>query len=89
MESIVNIAASIFAIYSLYLAHRPADAEHPYGHGKAEFLSAAVEGTLISIAGLVIIYEAVNNFIHPKPLRKLDYGIILVGVTALINFIVG
>jgi cation diffusion facilitator family transporter len=89
LESTVNVVAGFIGLYSLYVAAKPRDEDHPYGHGKAEFLSAAVEGTLISIAGLVIIYESIENFIHPQPLRQLDYGIILVAVTAAINFIVG
>jgi cation diffusion facilitator family transporter len=71
------------------VAAKPRDEDHPYGHGKAEFLSAAVEGTLILIAGMVIIYESINNFIHPHALQKLDQGIILVAGTAVINFVVG
>lgn len=89
LESTVNVIAGFIGLYSLYVAAKPRDEDHPYGHGKAEFLSAAVEGTLISIAGLVIIYESIENFIHPQPLRQLDYGIILVAITAAINFIVG
>lgn len=89
LESTVNVVAGFIGLYSLYVAAKPRDEDHPYGHGKAEFLSAAVEGTLISIAGLVIIYEAVANFIDPSPLHQLDYGIILVGFTAAINFFVG
>lgn len=89
LESTVNVIAGFIGLYSLYVAAKPRDEDHPYGHGKAEFLSAAVEGTLIIIAGLVIIYEAISNFIHPTPLRKLDYGLILVAVTAVINFVVG
>jgi cation diffusion facilitator family transporter len=86
LESTVNVVAGFISLYSLFVAAKPKDAEHPYGHGKAEFVSAAVEGTLISIAGLVIIYEAIDNLINPHELKKLDYGIILVAVTALINF---
>lgn len=89
LESTVNVIAGFIGLYSLYVAAKPRDEDHPYGHGKAEFLSAAVEGTLISIAGLVIIYESIENFIHPQPLLQLDYGIILVAITATINFIVG
>jgi cation diffusion facilitator family transporter len=89
LESTVNVIAGFIGLYSLYVAAKPRDEDHPYGHGKAEFLSAAVEGTLISIAGLVIIYESIENFIHPQPLQQLDYGIILVAITAAINFIVG
>jgi cation diffusion facilitator family transporter len=89
LESTVNVIAGFIGLYSLYVAAKPRDEDHPYGHGKAEFLSAAVEGTLISIAGLAIIYESIENFIHPRPLHQLDYGIILVGITAVINFVVG
>lgn len=89
LESIVNVAAGFIGLYSLYVSAIPRDINHPYGHGKAEFLSAAVEGTLITSAGAIIIYKAVMSFISPVALQKLDYGIYLVGATALINFIIG
>lgn len=89
LESTVNVVAGLIGLYSLYIAAKPRDQDHPYGHGKAEFLSAAVEGTLIMIAGLIIIYEAINNFIHPHVLQQLDQGIILVAITAIVNYIVG
>ncbi len=89
LESTVNVIAGFIGLYSLYVAAKPKDEDHPYGHGKAEFVSAAVEGTLILVAGFVIIYEAINNFIHPHQIQKLDYGIILVAATAAINFLVG
>ncbi|HVK47253.1 MAG TPA: cation diffusion facilitator family transporter [Pseudobacter sp.] len=89
LESTVNVIAGFIGLYSLYVAAKPRDEDHPYGHGKAEFLSAAVEGTLILIAGLIIIYESIRHLIEPRELHKLDSGIILIGVTALINFIVG
>lgn len=89
LESIVNIIAGIVGLYSLSIAYKPRDTNHPYGHGKAEFLSAAIEGTLIMLAGGFIIYEAVNQLIHPRELHQLNTGIILVGASALINFIVG
>lgn len=89
LESIVNVIAGFIGLYSLYVAAKPRDLDHPYGHGKAEFLSAAVEGTLITIAGLIIIYEAIDNFVHPHAIQKLDYGIILIAITATINFLVG
>lgn len=89
LESIVNITAGLIGIYSLYISAKPKDHDHPYGHGKAEFISAAVEGTLITVAGVIIIYEAINNFIHPHKIQKLDWGIILVAATAVINYIVG
>jgi cation diffusion facilitator family transporter len=89
LESTVNVIAGFIGLYSLYVAAKPRDENHPYGHGKAEFLSAAVEGTLIIVAGLVIIYESVLHFIYPRQLQQLDRGIILVGITAVVNFIVG
>jgi cation diffusion facilitator family transporter len=89
LESTVNVIAGVIGLYSLWVAAKPRDADHPYGHGKAEFLSAAVEGSLVIMAGLIIIYEAVIDLIHPHPIQKLDKGIFLVGVTAIINFVVG
>lgn len=89
LESIVNVAAGFIGFYSLYLSAKPSDVNHPYGHGKAEFLSATIEGTLISVAGIYIIVEAIDNLLHPHSLRKLDFGIALIAGTAIINAIVG
>ncbi|HZE84887.1 MAG TPA: cation diffusion facilitator family transporter [Puia sp.] len=89
LESTVNVIAGAIGLYSLWVAAKPRDVDHPYGHGKAEFLSAAVEGSLVIMAGLIIIYEAIIDLIHPHPIQKLDKGIILVGITAIINFVVG
>lgn len=89
LESTVNVAAGFIGLFSLSVAAKPRDENHPYGHGKAEFLSAAIEGTLIGVAGIIIIYEAIDNFLHPHPLQKLDYGILLVALTALLNFVMG
>jgi cation diffusion facilitator family transporter len=89
LESIVNVIAGLVGLYSLSIAYKPRDSNHPYGHGKAEFLSAAIEGTLIMLAGVFIIYEAVSQLIHPKELQQLNYGILLVGISAVINFVVG
>jgi cation diffusion facilitator family transporter len=89
LESIVNVIAGLVGLYSLSIAYKPRDTNHPYGHGKAEFLSAAIEGTLIMLAGVFIIYEAVTHLIHPRELHQLNYGIILIGISAVINFVVG
>jgi len=89
LESIVNVAAGFIGLYSLYVSAKPRDKDHPYGHGKAEFLSAAIEGTLITSAGAIIIYKAVRSFIKPVELQKLDYGIYLVAAAAIINFVIG
>src|SRR5450631_1234851 len=74
LESTVNVIAGVIGLYSLSVAARPRDVDHPYGHGKAEFLSAAVEGSLVIMAGFIIIYEAVIDLIHPHPIQKLDKG---------------
>lgn len=89
LESIVNVAAGFIGLYSLYIAAKPRDHDHPYGHGKAEFISAAIEGTMISSAGAIILYKAVQNLLNPVTLHKIDYGIILIAATAIINFAVG
>lgn len=89
LESIVNVAAGFIGLYSLYVAAKPRDFDHPYGHGKAEFISSAIEGTLISSAGAIILYKAVQNLINPVQLHKLDVGIWLVAVTAAANCIIG
>ena len=89
LESIVNVAAGFIGLYSLYISAKPRDINHPYGHGKAEFLSAAVEGTLILSAGAIIIYKAIQHFIFPVPIHSIDKGMILVGITGLVNLGVG
>lgn len=89
LESIVNIVAGFLGLYSLNLASKPKDADHPYGHGKVEFLSAGVEGSMILIAGFFIIYKAVQSFFYPHAIAKLDFGIYLIAATALVNFILG
>lgn len=89
LESTVNVVAGLIGIYSLYVSAKPKDTDHPYGHGKAEFLSAAIEGTLISVAGIIIVYEAINNLIHPHPIQALNYGIWIVAATAVINYVTG
>ena len=89
LESTVNVVAGFISLYSLYVAAKPRDKEHPYGHGIAEFVSAAVEGALVTVAGFVIIYEAIDNIIHPHIIRKLDWGMVIVGSTAVANFLTG
>ncbi|MEI9946886.1 MAG: cation diffusion facilitator family transporter [Chitinophagaceae bacterium] len=88
LESIVNVAAGFIGLYSLYVAAKPRDRDHPYGHGKAEFISAAVEGTMIGAAGAIILYKSIQHLIFPAPLQQIDLGIVLVAGTAVINFIV-
>lgn len=89
LESIVNVSAGFIGLYSLYIAAKPKDMDHPYGHGKVEFLSAAIEGTMIVSAGAIILYKSIQSLIHPAGLHKIDYGIILVAATAVVNFALG
>ncbi|WP_038007988.1 cation diffusion facilitator family transporter [Terrimonas ferruginea] len=89
MESIVNVIAGFIGLYSLYVAAKPRDKDHPYGHGKAEFLSAAAEGTMIIAAGVFILYKGVRQLIVPVPVEKVDLGIWLVSITALVNLVMG
>ncbi len=89
LESIVNVIAGFIGLYSLYVSAKPRDLDHPYGHGKAEFVSAAAEGGLIVAAGIMIIYETVLNIIDKDPIESLDTGVLLIAITAVINFIAG
>ena len=89
LESIVNVLAGIIGLYSLYVASKPKDKEHPYGHGKAEFISAAFEGSLIITAGFIILYESIITFFEPTTLHDLDNGIWVLLSTAILNLIAG
>jgi cation diffusion facilitator family transporter len=89
LESIINVIASGFAFYSIYLSSQPKDRNHPYGHGKIEFFSAGFEGALIVIASLFIIYEAVRRLLEPAPIENLAQGAAFIAVTILINTFIG
>lgn len=89
LESIVNVVAGFIGLYSLYVAAKPRDWNHPYGHGKAEFISAAIEGTLVLSAGAVIVFNAVKNIIVPQHINQIDTGILLVAITAVVNWALG
>lgn len=88
-ESIVNVLASAFAFYSIYIAAQPRDINHPYGHGKVEFFSVFIEGSLIMIAGVLIIFKSSYNLIYPHSINDLLGGTIIIAVAGLINFILG
>ncbi|MBP7514537.1 MAG: cation transporter [Flavobacteriales bacterium] len=89
LESIVNVIAGSFALYSLWLAAKPRDREHPYGHGKVEFISAGVEGGLVALAGALIIWRAVQALLNHEHLHDLDTGIALAGAAGLLNLMMG
>jgi cation diffusion facilitator family transporter len=77
MESIVNVVAALFTLAGLFVARWPADRNHPYGHGKVEFLSAAFEGGLITFAALMIVYQALTTFLTGVSIRALDIGLLI------------
>jgi len=89
MESIVNVISAFMGLYSLYLAAKPKDKDHPYGHGKVEFVTSGIEGALIAIAGIMIIYEGINSLVVGKVLSQLDWGIAIIAATAVINYFLG
>lgn len=88
-ESIVNVLASAFAFYSIYLATIPKDTNHPYGHGKVEYFSAFLEGALITIAGVIIIFKSGYDLIYPKEILNLFEGAAIIGATGLVNLAIG
>lgn len=89
LEGIVNMVAGFLGLFSVILAARPRDTNHPYGHGKVEFITSAVEGTLIIIAGCVIIYEAVHQLMLPHHLENLNIGLVIIAVAGLFNYLAG
>ena len=92
LESIVNVAAAAFATYSLFLAHQPADADHPYGHGKIEFLSAGFEGGMVLLAAIVAAIQALIGLARGSPdlqSSRLVEGLLLISCTVVINACLG
>lgn len=89
LESIVHIVATSFAFYSLHLSTKPADKEHPYGHGKIEFFSAGFEGAMIIIAAFSIIAYAVRDIITEREISSLDVGAGIITAASVINLLLG
>ncbi len=89
LESIVNVAAAVFALGGLVFAGRPADRNHPYGHGKVEFFSAAFEGGLIAFAAVLIIYEVGLALIRGPEVRQIEAGLGIVLAAGLVNLLLG
>jgi cation diffusion facilitator family transporter len=85
LESVINVATAIAAFIAIRVSLTPADREHPYGHHKAEYLSAVLEGVLIMLAAFSILREAYFGFLHPKPLETPLQGLALNGAASLIN----
>lgn len=89
LESFVNLFAALFALLMLHLSRKPADHEHEFGHGKAEYFSSAVEGALILIAAFTIIRSAVPRIIDPQPLENISTGLLFSLMASLVNLLVG
>jgi cation diffusion facilitator family transporter len=88
LESFVNLAGALMALSMLSIAARPADQDHPYGHGKAEYFSSGVEGSLILVAAACIGYAAVERLLHPRGLEKVGLGLAISVVASLVNLVV-
>ncbi|TVQ49807.1 MAG: cation transporter [Saprospirales bacterium] len=88
-ESILNLGTGGFALYSLYLSQLPKDRNHPYGHGKIEFLAAGIAGGFILITGLFIIGKAFYNFFEPNEIINLNTGIYLTVFSGSIHLVLG
>jgi cation diffusion facilitator family transporter len=86
IESFVNLAGAVMALWMLTLAAMPADDDHAHGHGKAEYFSSAFEGFLILLAAVSIGYTAVDRLLHPQPLEAVAAGLLVSVVASVINF---
>jgi cation diffusion facilitator family transporter len=85
LESIVNVATAVTAFIAIRVSARPPDANHPYGHHKAEYISAVVEGVLIVIAAIAILQKAYFGFIAPRPIEAPTMGLLFNGVATAVN----
>jgi len=85
LESTVNIVAAVVALFALRTAMKPADAMHHFGRGKAEYFSASIEGFMILLAALIIVYTAIDRIISPRELEQIGWGLTISSVAAVIN----
>jgi cation diffusion facilitator family transporter len=86
IESVVNLAGAMMALWMLTLAALPADDDHAHGHGKAEYFSSAFEGFLILLAAVSIGYTAIDRLMNPQPLEAIGVGLLVSVVASVINF---
>lgn len=85
LESVVNVVAGLVALWAIHVAHQPADTDHPFGHHKAEYFSAVLEGVLIVLAALLILREAWLAYLEPRDLDAPMLGMAVNGVATVIN----
>ena len=88
-ESVVNLAAAVVALAALRWAAKPADEEHTYGHAKAEYFSAGIEGALIFLAAITIAVTAIDRLLHPHALSGVGIGLAISVAASLVNLAVG
>ena len=88
-ESVVNLVAAVIALGAISVSERPADDDHQYGHSKAEYFSAGVEGAMIFVAAAFILVVSVERLINPAPLEALGVGLAISVVAAVLNGVVG
>jgi len=88
-ESVVHVAATGMALYSIYLSAKPADEDHLYGHGNVEYFSAGVEGFLIILAAVTIIYSSIKDLIFGVETSSLDVGTIIIAIASVVNLLLG
>lgn len=88
-ESTVNVVAAVFAVFALRYAAQPADRDHPYGHGKVEFLAAAFEGGLVAFAAVAIVWTAILSLVEGPELRRLDVGLAVTAAAGAANLVLG
>lgn len=89
MESIVNVLSALILIIANYYALKPADKNHPYGHGKIEYFSSIFEGGAIATAGILIVFEAINAIVQKSTIVEIEKGLILIVLSGLINGLLG
>ena len=88
-ESVIHILATTMALYSIILSSKPADESHMYGHGNVEYFSAGIEGALIVVAAIVIIYHGVSDLVTGTVLKSLNIGVAVIGAAGVINMLLG
>ncbi|NOZ49483.1 MAG: cation transporter [Chloroflexi bacterium] len=89
LESIINVVAASFAVFSVWQSSRPPDERYPYGYGKIEFFSSGFEGALIFVAAIGILVTAIPQLFAPKVLHQLDIGLILLIFGGVANYLLG
>ena len=89
VESLINLVAAVVGLWALKLSAKPADANHNFGHAKAEYFSAQVEGAMILVAAIIIIVTAIGRILDPQPVDQLGIGLLFSVISTLVNLAVG